>query len=85
MQNKDERYCKYGLTVLTDTSFFPQYPTSGGFTMWNARLCCLTFIPLRKEKLHFHNTVRVAANASTKEAAGMYGLVVGTIVNLHTA
>lgn len=53
--------------------------------MWNAHLGSITSIPLKKEKLHFHNTARVAANASTKEAAGMYGLVVGTIVNLHTA
>lgn len=53
--------------------------------MWNAHLCYKTFIPLKKEKLHFHNTATVAANASTKEAAGMYGLVVETIVNLHTA
>lgn len=53
--------------------------------MRNARLCCITFIPLKKEKLDFHNTASVAANTSTKEAAGMYGLVVETIVNLHTA
>lgn len=90
MQNKDERDCKYELPVLTDTSFFPHHPTSCGFTvsitkaMWNAHLCCITFIPLKKEKLHFHNTARVAANASTKEAAGVFGLVAETIVNLYT-
>lgn len=91
MQNKDERDCKYGLTVLTDTYFFsPHHPTSGGFkisvtkAIWNALLCCITFIPLKKRKA-FHNTARVAANASTKEAAGMCGLVVETIMNLHTA
>lgn len=33
MQNKDERDCKYGLRVLTDTSCFPHHPTSGGFTI----------------------------------------------------